>query len=205
MSRHIVRAHRILALIKTNILSWGYMVTDDATGASCCPYSVSATHTPTNLCGVSPHSFPAHTHRCDDPPVFTSPSATAGCLARALSTSTGPMQYPWDQNSCSGSEQTPGLEWPRPSNLMFGTVTTAPGTEGQCHENQRTVQRLCSGTKMWRPGRAARVSLFSASGEGRGSGGGKPPLLHSWGTQTLSYFRESMPPSHTTSAFHSEI
>ena len=56
--------------------------------------------------------------------------ATAGCWTRR-----GSPLLPAKCNtcqtkgSCFGSEQTPGLEWPRPSNFMFGRVITFLGTE----------------------------------------------------------------------------
>lgn len=161
--QHIIRAHWILTVIKIHIISWDYIVTDDITSVSHYPHGVSTMCTPTILWSFRWTTFQCP-HTDEMTSLFFSPLLTLGragnhsWLSHCWMLDEGSPLLPakcstyQTKGSCSGSEQTPGLEWPRSSNLMFGMVITFLCTEDNCHERQRTVQRLYSGTKIWKPG-----------------------------------------------------
>lgn len=102
-------------------------------------------HTPPRMTPCPPPSPP----RTGSGLLTTADSATAGCSARAFSTSAGPMRYLQDHNG-SLPEQIPGLRWHRPSGLTFGE-THLPPTEGKVSQELRPVQTLCKRTEMWIP------------------------------------------------------
>lgn len=160
MSRHRGEATQYELSSKSTFPCQDYLVTDDATVPPAA-HTVSVRHTHQVL-RKAPLRQPS---QCPQAEAMTSLSFSPA-LARGPGCSPQQIQPPpgarpgrspplpaqcgtcGTNGSCSGSEQMPGLEWPRRSDLMFRHVTTFLGTQGKCHESQRTVKRLCLGVKM---------------------------------------------------------